>query len=821
MARIDLRNKVIQAKLVYYGPGLCGKTTNLEFVNKHLTKGQELMSLATAGDRTIFFDFMPLELGKLRGMNVQFKLYTVPGQVRYNETRKMVLKNVDGIVFVADSQELMMDANLESFENMFTNLSELGIDANDTTIVLQYNKRDLPNVLSPEALDKALNPQNFTRFLASAMTGEGVVETLKAACSLTLNQLAVQLPEREEAPGDAARSQPGTAPAAGAESQGKRPNGKRRPSPAAGAPAAVVSQGGASTAGADAAMPPPEYTGAIHSLLSESGRLHDSLKEQLSTMRDLSTRARESSEALKLLSNGAVKKSDLAALGQRLDAAMQTQRLQRLEKRFDELGPLLEKLASLHDRVSELGTGSKAEVPTKADFSELERRVRALPTRIEVEKLSRTAMGHLEERVKHDEQVLSALRDSKTTQTASGAASVTGDVATRADVARLEQLLTKLPSQLNERESSSAATKEDLAKLEQRLVELAERMASHEPKDVVHQADLVKVEQRLSGMQDLRKLSQIAEQLAAAVPRLATVEQLTQVKATIAELKSGQMAVSAAGGANEGATRPDMKVTRKMRAVTAKSWPPHRPAHEMKETIRPSGTYPFPEAAGPSPSEPDAAEAEKPAEVETSEAAETQEESPPVEADATAESTEAELEAAAEESVDSATGDSDNASGEHPVAQAADGEAQAEAETTEAEPEEAEAHAQPEPEEEPEPEEDSATEEADAESEPEQSADDAEAAEADASSEPPDNPEHKNAARVARVMLADLYLYHKEDVEEGIRNDDFFDRNAEALTDMRATYESRVPEEIRSQFDHFEKAARDFIERKRKQLGDA
>jgi mutual gliding-motility protein MglA len=175
VARVVLKNNTIQAKLVYYGPGLCGKTANLQWVNRNVAGGQELMSLATEGDRTIFFDFMPLELGKLRGMDVQFKLYTVPGQVRYNQTRKMVLKNVDGVVFVGDSQEQMMDANLESLDNLFSNLAELGVDAKQVPIVLQYNKRDLPGVLPPAELDGALNKQGYPTFLASAYTGEGVL----------------------------------------------------------------------------------------------------------------------------------------------------------------------------------------------------------------------------------------------------------------------------------------------------------------------------------------------------------------------------------------------------------------------------------------------------------------------------------------------------------------------------------------------------------------------------------------------------------------------------------------------------------------------
>jgi len=195
VARIDFKKRVIQAKLVYYGPGLCGKTTNLEQVNTLMGSGEPLMSLATQGDRTIFFDFMPLDLGQLRGMDVQFKLYTVPGQVRYNQTRKMVLKNVDGIVFVADSQQVMMDSNIESLENMYSNLEELGLEHSELAIVLQYNKRDLPDIATERELDAALNAQGYPTFPASAFTGSGVVSTLKEACRGILGRLQQSFPE--------------------------------------------------------------------------------------------------------------------------------------------------------------------------------------------------------------------------------------------------------------------------------------------------------------------------------------------------------------------------------------------------------------------------------------------------------------------------------------------------------------------------------------------------------------------------------------------------------------------------------------------------
>ncbi len=199
MAVIDIKNQIIQGKIVYYGPGLCGKTTNLEYVNSTIQTSQPMMSLATEGDRTIFFDFLPMELGKIRGISTSFKLYTVPGQVRYNLTRKMVLKNVDGVVFVADSQRPMLDSNIESLNNLYSNLNELGINPDDTPIVLQYNKRDLPNLFSPEELDAALNSKGYPTMLASAVTGEGVLATLKQISKIVFDKFSFAFGKRLEA----------------------------------------------------------------------------------------------------------------------------------------------------------------------------------------------------------------------------------------------------------------------------------------------------------------------------------------------------------------------------------------------------------------------------------------------------------------------------------------------------------------------------------------------------------------------------------------------------------------------------------------------
>ncbi len=175
-------------KIVYYGPGLCGKTTNLEYIySKTSPKSRgEMVSLETETDRTLFFDLLPIEVGVIGGFKTRFQLYTVPGQVFYNSTRKLVLKGVDGIVFVADSQRPMLEANIESFKNLEENLADLGINIDDVPIVLQYNKRDLKNICSVEELNEALNKKGYPYVESIAITGKGVFETLKLISKYTL-----------------------------------------------------------------------------------------------------------------------------------------------------------------------------------------------------------------------------------------------------------------------------------------------------------------------------------------------------------------------------------------------------------------------------------------------------------------------------------------------------------------------------------------------------------------------------------------------------------------------------------------------------------
>lgn len=191
MSFINYSSREINCKIVYYGPGLCGKTTNLQYIYKKTNpaaKGK-MISLATETERTLFFDFLPLSLGDIRGFKTRFHLYTVPGQVFYDASRKLILKGVDGVVFVADSQVERFEANIESFENLRQNLREQGYDIDKLPLVIQYNKRDLPNVSSLEELRSSLNPGNRPDFESVSTTGQGVFETLKAIAKLVLVEL--------------------------------------------------------------------------------------------------------------------------------------------------------------------------------------------------------------------------------------------------------------------------------------------------------------------------------------------------------------------------------------------------------------------------------------------------------------------------------------------------------------------------------------------------------------------------------------------------------------------------------------------------------
>jgi len=188
---INYSSREINCKVVYYGPGLGGKTTNIQYVYEKLapeTKGK-LVTLATEMDRTLFFDFLPLELGEVKGFKTRFHLYTVPGQVYYNASRKLILRGVDGIVFVADSSEARFDANIEALYNLHDNLKEYDLSLDEIPFVIQWNKRDMPDAIPVDELNKELNPEGYENFEAVAVNGVGVFDTLKCVAKMVLRQL--------------------------------------------------------------------------------------------------------------------------------------------------------------------------------------------------------------------------------------------------------------------------------------------------------------------------------------------------------------------------------------------------------------------------------------------------------------------------------------------------------------------------------------------------------------------------------------------------------------------------------------------------------
>jgi len=191
MSFINYMAREINCKIVYYGPGLCGKTTNLQYIYERTNpdaKGK-MISLATETERTLFFDFLPLSLGEIRGFKTRFHLYTVPGQVFYDASRRLILKGVDGVVFVADSQGERVDANIESLDNLRVNLQEQGYNLDRIPFVVQYNKRDMPNIMPVEELHQLLNPNKVPEFAAVATIGTGVFDTLKSVAKLVLSEL--------------------------------------------------------------------------------------------------------------------------------------------------------------------------------------------------------------------------------------------------------------------------------------------------------------------------------------------------------------------------------------------------------------------------------------------------------------------------------------------------------------------------------------------------------------------------------------------------------------------------------------------------------
>ncbi len=199
MSLVNFQSREITCKIVYYGPSRSGKTTNLQYIYGRVPQDRRgnMISLATQNERTLFFDFLPLELGTISGFTTRFQLYTVPGQVYYNATRKLVLQGADGVVFVADSQARQLDENMESLANLQANLLEQEVDVRTMPVVLQYNKQDLPPelILRKNELDEALNFRGLPSVVADALSGRGVFETLREISGLVLRRLSQETPQ--------------------------------------------------------------------------------------------------------------------------------------------------------------------------------------------------------------------------------------------------------------------------------------------------------------------------------------------------------------------------------------------------------------------------------------------------------------------------------------------------------------------------------------------------------------------------------------------------------------------------------------------------
>ncbi len=240
MAVFNNVRKEIDAKIVYYGPGLSGKTTNLQFIHQNLKPEQrgKLVSLATNEERTLFFDFLPIELERVRGFKTRFHLYTVPGQTYYGATRRAVLSGADGVIFVADSQADKMEDNLLSFKDLQENLCYYRKKIESIPLILQYNKRDLPNILPVEELNKKINPLNVLHFEASAISGKGVFEALTMICRLVLKAIEEGTEARNFArkPEMVQESSPSPAPASGKSVSSVEPPGNGQGTSREGAP---------------------------------------------------------------------------------------------------------------------------------------------------------------------------------------------------------------------------------------------------------------------------------------------------------------------------------------------------------------------------------------------------------------------------------------------------------------------------------------------------------------------------------------------------------------------------------------------------------
>ncbi len=296
MALFNYTAKEITLKIVYYGPGFSGKTTNLQNLHSILPNNSrgKLISLTTEADRTLFFDFLPIDVGKIKEFNIRFQLYTVPGQVRYNATRRLVLKGADAIVFVADSQQEMKDQNIESYDNMKENLTVNNIDPDDTPIIFQYNKRDVKNIMSIGDLNNILNKENAPFFEAVAVEGRGVKETFKEITDNLIKHIAKKHKVDIEAPIEILSS--GYKPPA-KEALDSRPHAAQKPAPELAVPKPPPSRPGAvPTAHPQAVRPAvveragvqqPPVNLDVSELVSAIGELGEVIREISNSLKEM------------------------------------------------------------------------------------------------------------------------------------------------------------------------------------------------------------------------------------------------------------------------------------------------------------------------------------------------------------------------------------------------------------------------------------------------------------------------------------------------------------------------------------------------------
>jgi len=744
MAVIDIKKKIIHGKIVYYGPGLCGKTTNLEYINSKVPNTKEMMSLSTEGDRTIFFDFLPMDLGKIRGIATTFKLYTVPGQVRYNLTRKMVLKNVDGVVFVADSQSMMLDSNLESLQNLYDNLRELRIDPDEVPVVLQYNKRDLPDLMSPAELNKALNTKGYPVFLASAVKGDGVLETLSKISNIVFKKFLASFGDEPEPakpkkiPAHPKSPKPFHKPEATTNPLGSLPE----PAPSA----TPVAKPAATPSPASAAVPAPAQVQEVHQHSSAPGDLEKLIREQnqklfealdrntkilekygedlqqFETVLDTLTKMQGSISTLTLIKQDPFAGPGFKKLRDESERIIKkTREGLATKKEMDNLRKAMDKLPGKTRESPVQGLGLKE---FKDEANRIIKETRSGPNKKEIDglrkaldKLAGTSSAQPVQGIGLKEFKEEANRIIKETKGSSGP--------DPKEISDLLKAIDNLDKKVEITPQPGLGAKE--------LREEVEKIVKHATGDLPTKKEVLELQKMIAGLSKTSDTSSAKDEALAKLNQ--DISQLAgQTEAHLKEIRrSLEQSIAE--------LRRDI-----VKSIEAGARP--APAEAPKEE-----TPPAEEEAQPVEEEAPPVEEEAPPAEE--EAAPVEDEAPPAEEEA----------APVEDEAPPAEEETAPAEEEAPAAEEAP-------EDTQAAPEEVE-----------------------------------------------EDPQKKNATRIARVMVADLNLYHSDDVVEGIKAGDLHERLKKEMEEMRKTFNARVPEEVREGKDYLKEAIDSFVERKRKDLG--